>query len=69
MHQKKIKRINELYKKSKTTGLTEEERMEQQSLRTEYRMSIINNLSASLDHVSIQNPDGSITKVKKKSGH
>ncbi len=69
MDQKKIKRINELYKKSKTTGLTEEERMEQQSLRTEYRMSIINNLSASLDHVSIQNPDGSITKVKKKSGH
>ena len=69
MDQKKIKRINELYKKSKTTGLTEEERMEQQSLRTEYRMSIINNHSASLDHVSIQNPDGSITKVKKKSGH
>ncbi len=69
MDQKKIRRINELYKKSKTTGLTEEERMEQQSLRTEYRMSIINNLSASLDHVSIQNPDGSITKVKKKSGH
>ena len=69
MDQKKIKRINELYKKSKTTGLTEEERMEQQSPRTEYRMSIINNLSASLDHVSIQNPDGSITKVKKKSGH
>ena len=69
MDQKKIKRINELYKKSKTTGLAEEERMEQQSLRTEYRMSIINNLSASLDHVSIQNPDGSITKVKKKSGH
>lgn len=69
MDQKKIKRINELYKKSKTTGLTEEERMEQQSLRTEYRMSIINNLSASLNHVSIQNPDGSITKVKKKSGH
>lgn len=69
MDQKKIKRINELYKKSKTSGLTEEEKKEQQELRTEYRMSIINNLSASLDNVSIQNPDGSITKVKPKRGH
>lgn len=69
MDQKKIKRINELYKKSKTTGLNEEELKEQQTLRTEYRMSILNNLSASLEHVSIQNPDGSITKVKPKRGH
>lgn len=69
MDQKKINRINELYKKSKTEGLTEEEKKEQQELRTEYRMSIINNLSASLEHVSIQNPDGSITKVKPKRGH
>lgn len=69
MDQKKINRINELYKKSKTTGLSEDELKEQQALRTEYRMSIINNLSASLDNVSIQNPDGSITKVKPKHGH
>lgn len=66
MKQEKINRINELYKKSKTTGLTDAEKEEQQQLRTEYRMSIINNLSASLDHVSIKNPDGSITKVKPK---
>lgn len=69
MDKQKINRINELYKKSKTTGLTKEEQQEQQNLRTEYRMSIINNLSSSLDHVSIQNPDGSITKVKPKNGH
>lgn len=69
MEQKKINRINELYKKSKTTGLTEEELKEQKELRTEYRMSIINNLSASLNNVSIQNPDGSITKIKRKHEH
>lgn len=69
MEQKKINRINELYKKSKTTGLTEEELKEQQALRTEYRMAIINNLSSSLNNVSIKNPDGSITKVKRKHEH
>lgn len=69
MDEKKIKRINELYKKSKTTGLTEAELEEQKALRAEYRMSIINNLSASLNNVSIENPDGSITKVKPKRGN
>lgn len=69
MNEKKIKRINELYKKSKTTGLTESELEEQKALRAEYRMSIINNLSASLNNVSIENPDGSITKVKPKCGN
>lgn len=69
MEQIKINRINELYKKSKTSGLTDDELKEQQALRNEYRMSIINNLSASLNNVSIQNPDGSITKVKPKRGH
>ena len=69
MDQKKINRINELYKKSKTSGLTKEELKEQQNLRAEYIMAVINNLSASLNHVSIQNPDGSVTKVKPKQGH
>lgn len=68
MNQEKINRINELYKKSKTTGLTDAEKEEQQQLRTEYRMSVMGNLSASLNNVSIKNPDGSITKLKPK-GH
>lgn len=68
MNQEKIKRINELYKKSKTTGLTEAEKEEQQQLRTEYRMAVLSDLSDSLEHVSIKNPDGSITKLKPK-GH
>ena len=66
MNEKKIKRINELYKKSKTTGLTETELEEQKTLRTEYRMAMLNSLSASLDNVSIKNPDGAITKGKPK---
>ena len=61
MDQNKINRINELYHKSKKEGLTEEELTEQKALRTEYRMSIINNLSSSLNQV-IQNPDSSNTK-------
>lgn len=69
MDKEKIARINALYKKSKSEGLTPEEKEEQQQLRTEYRMAIINDLSASLDKVSIENPDGTITKVKLKKGH
>lgn len=66
MDQEKIKRINALYHKSKNEGLTEEEKAEQQQLRTEYRMSIINNLSANLDNVRIKNPDGSLSKLQPK---
>ena len=36
MLEEKIKRINELYRKSKAEGLTEEELMEQKVLRAEY---------------------------------
>ena len=68
MDQKKIARINELYKKSKVEKLSEEELEEQSALRSEYRMSIIQNLTGSLDNVRIKNPDGSIVKPKRK-GH
>ena len=44
MTQEKIARINELAKKSKTTGLTEAEKAEQQALRREY----IDDMKASL---------------------
>ena len=36
MDEKKIKRINELYHKSRAEGLTDEEKKEQQLLRQEY---------------------------------
>ena len=66
MDKLKIARINELYKKSKTEGLTETEKGEQKQLRNEYRMAVINNLNASLNNVSIENEDGTITELKTK---
>jgi uncharacterized protein YnzC (UPF0291/DUF896 family) len=64
MDKLKIARINELYKKSKTEGLTETEKQKQ--LRNEYRMAVINNLHSSLNNVSIENEDGTITELKTK---
>lgn len=61
-----IKRINELYHKSQAEGLNEEEKAEQAALRRQYIDSVKGNLTAQLDNMSIQRPDGTIEKVKKK---
>jgi len=60
MTQEKIARINELAKKSKTTGLTEAEKAEQQALRREYIDDMKASLRAQLANTSIQEPDGTI---------
>ncbi len=59
----KIKRINELYHKSKAEGLTAEERKEQQLLREEFIANVRANLRGQLENIDIQNPDGSIEHV------
>lgn len=59
-----IDRINELYRKSKTVGLTEEEKEEQTRLRNEYVAAFHNNLRGTLDKMKIQYPDGTIENVK-----
>lgn len=69
MTEEKIARINELYKKSKAEGLTEEEKKEQQILRREFIDSFRNNLRGHLDNISIQEPDGSITNLGEKYGN
>lgn len=61
-----IKRINELYKKAKAEGLTEEEKVEQQLLRNEYIASFRANLRGTLDRIEVVNPDGSTTMLKKQ---
>lgn len=65
MTEEKIKRINELYKKSKSEeGLTEAEKEEQQKLRREYVDDFKKNLRGVLNNVDIKEKDGSITHVK-----
>lgn len=66
MDSKKIARINELYKKQKEGILTESEREEQAVLRLEYIEAIRANIRNTLDHTSIQEPDGSIHKLRRR---
>ena len=61
MDQSSIDRINTLYHKSQSVGLTEEEKEEQARLRKEYVAAIKNN-------ISIKEKDGSITDLGKKYG-
>lgn len=68
MDQKRIDRINELYHKSKAEGLTAEEKAEQDTLRKEYIAAIRQSLRGSLNNISIQEKDGSITDLGKKFG-
>ena len=69
MDEQKIKRINELARKSKSEGLTEEERKEQKILRQEYIDAVRRNLKSQLDNIDIKNPDGSIENLGEKYGN
>lgn len=53
MTKEKIDRINELARKSREEGLTDEEKREQTELRYEYRSSVMANLKAQLDNIEI----------------
>ena len=53
MDKNKIDRINELAKKSKTTGLTDIEKAEQKSLREEYLNAVRKSFKAQLDNIEI----------------
>lgn len=66
MEQKKIDRINELAKKMKTIGLTEEEKTEQAVLRREYIDSFKRSLTGQLDNMYIVDEKGNKTKVERK---
>ena len=64
----KIKRINELYHKSKAEGLTEEELAEQAQLRKEYIANVRANLRGQLNNISVQKEDGTIENLGEKYG-
>jgi len=61
-----IARINELAKKAKTEGLTDEEIVERDKLRRIYIDSVKGNLIGQLEHTTIVYPDGTRKKVTKK---
>lgn len=69
MEETRLARINELYKKSKEQGLTEEEKSEQAELRSEYIQAVRNNLRGTLNQISVLNPDGTVTELVKKDKH
>lgn len=62
------KRVNELYHKSQTEGLTEEEKIEQAELRKLYVANVRNNLRGQLNNISIVEKDGSVTNLGEKFG-
>ena len=61
-----IARINELAKKAKTEGLTEEETAERDKLRRIYIDSVVGNLKGQLENTTIVYPDGTKKKVTHK---
>lgn len=67
MEQKKLDRISELYRKSKTAeGLTEQEKAEQKALRDEYRAGFKRCLVSELENCVIVDEHGNRKKVKAK---
>ena len=66
MEKEKIERINELARKRKAEGLSEEERQEQEMLRKEYISGFRNNLQELLDSMVVQEPDGTRHRLQKK---
>ncbi len=66
METPRLKRINELARKQRETGLTEEERREQEKLRREYVTAFKKNLVAQLENTYIVDENGAKRKVRRK---
>lgn len=65
-----IKRINELYNKSKNEGLTEAEKEEQTMLRQKYIEIFKKNVKTQLDGLTFERPDGTtftVNDIKKNN--
>lgn len=68
MEKSRIERINELARKAKTVGLTEEETAERALLRQEYVAAFRENLRAQLDNTYLVDEKGNKRPLPKKSG-
>ena len=67
LSEEKIKRINELAKKKKTTGLSIEEAKEQTRLRKEYLESFRSSMRETIESVKVVDPEGNdVTPEKVK---
>ena len=64
MDKKMIERINELAKKKREQGLTDEELKEQKELYKVYLAEIRGQFSSTLDNVSVKDSDGKVTPFK-----
>lgn len=64
--EKLLIRINELAKKSREQGLTDEEKAEQTKLRTEYIKKFRQGMENTLSNVYIMDENGNKRKVEKK---
>lgn len=62
----KLQRINELARKAKTTGLTDEEKQEQQVLRQEYIAAFRASAKAQLDSIVLVDEQGNRRKITPK---
>ena len=63
MDEQKVKRINELYRKSKAEGLTDAEKKEQKILRQEYIDAFKRN------NIDVEEKDGTIVNLGEKFGN
>ena len=61
-----IKRINELYHKSKADGLTVEEKAEQKKLRDNYVAAIRGNIRSQLENIKVVDETGNEVQLKRR---
>lgn len=67
LEQKKMNRINELARKKKNEGLTEEEGREQTLLRKEYLQTFRNSFQKTIENAKVIDPEGNdVTPEKVK---
>ena len=66
MKKEEIDRINELYRKSKAEGLTEEEKNEQTLLRKRFIADVKGNLASQLNNIDMVDADGTVENLGEK---
>lgn len=60
----RLERINELARRAKTVGLTEEEKAEHDVLRREYVDAVLGNVRAQLDNTYVVDEQGNKRRLK-----